>query len=103
MDHDSNTSTSTDAPPTKPRGLTVYLEDHDFRDPDEEDGSGADTPHEAGLYEGERMRGGINLVKATVSSMMHPVSSGAASPGSLGIDGNRIARVPTPRPPNATD
>jgi len=86
------------APPPK-TGLTVYLEDHDFKE--DEDGSGALTPTEEGLWEGERMRGGISSVKASVASMRQ---DGFASPRpALSPGAGKIARVPTPRPPTEAD
>ncbi|KAG8885972.1 carbohydrate-binding module 1 protein [Tulasnella sp. 331] len=79
-------------------GLTVYLEDSDFKAEDFRDGSGTLTPVEQGLWQGERMHGGIGLVKASMASMRQ---DGHASPGGrLATPGaGKIARVPTPRPP----
>lgn len=80
-------------------GLTVYLEDADFNPDAAEEGDGMLTPQEEGLFQGERMRGGIGLVKATVASMR---MDGRSSPGGSGLmsaGSGKIARVPTPRPP----
>jgi hypothetical protein len=90
-------SSSPASSPTRP-GLTVLLQDHDFQMSDDAaDGSGMVTPVEVGLWEGEKMLGGIGSVKATVASMR---LDGIASPRpALTPAGSRIARVPTPRPP----
>ncbi|KAG9001593.1 carbohydrate-binding module 1 protein [Tulasnella sp. JGI-2019a] len=84
-------------------GLTVYLEDSDFRSDAAGDGSGTLTPVEQGLWQGERMHGGIGMVKASMASMRQdghtsPRQGGLATPGA-----GKIARVPTPRPPPPTD
>jgi len=82
-------------------GLTVYLEDSDFKSDVFDHSSGAMTPVEEGLWQGERMHGGIGLVKASVASMRQ---DGAASPrSSLPPGSGKVARVPTPRPPPTDD
>lgn len=97
---DSHADTVVVPAPSK-AGLTVYLEDHDFKEEADEDGSGALTPTEEGLWEGEKMHGGISSVKATVASMRQ---DGFASPrAALSPAGGKIARVPTPRPPTEAE
>ncbi|KAG8927515.1 carbohydrate-binding module 1 protein [Tulasnella sp. 419] len=93
---DSASSSQVQPTSIKGPGLSVYLEDVDYKEDDEEFADGTVTPQELGVYQGEQMRGGIGMVKATVASMMQPppMSGGLSTPGS-----GKIARVPTPRPP----
>jgi len=99
-DDDDMVEDATDTPSSKP-GLTIYLEDSDFKQSDAQDGSGTLTPMEDGLWQGERMYGGIGSVKASVASMWHDVASSPRSPRSAGS--GKVARVSTPRPPLADE
>lgn len=94
-DDDSQDVTMGDGSPPPRQGLTVFLEDADYR-PDNKAPDGTITPVAEGLWEGEMMRGGIGQVRATVASMQR---DGQGTPGVLGSPGGRVARVPTPRPP----
>ncbi|KIO25575.1 hypothetical protein M407DRAFT_75498, partial [Tulasnella calospora MUT 4182] len=87
------------SPPLR-QGLTVFLEDADYHPDDNKVVDGTITPDTEGVWEGEMMRGGIGRVRATVASMQR---DGLGTPGGIGTPGGRIARVPTPRPPVATE
>ncbi|KAG9050793.1 carbohydrate-binding module 1 protein [Tulasnella sp. UAMH 9824] len=87
------------SPPPR-QGLTVFLEDADYRPDEDKAVDGTITPVTEGVWEGEMMRGGIGQVRATVASMQR---DGVGTPGGLGTPGGRIARVPTPRPPVVTE
>ncbi|KAG9010218.1 hypothetical protein FRB90_007966 [Tulasnella sp. 427] len=98
-DDDPDVRMDGSSPPAK-QGLTVFLEDADYRPDDERAAAGTITPDAEGVWEGEMMRGGIGRVRATVASMQR---DGVSSPGGLGSASGRIARVPTPRPPVPTE
>lgn len=89
-----------DGSPPPRQGLTVFLEDADYRPDEDKAVDGTITPVTEGVWEGEMMRGGIGQVRATVASMQR---DGVGTPGGLGTPGGRVARVPTPRPPVVTE
>ncbi|KAG8895460.1 carbohydrate-binding module 1 protein, partial [Tulasnella sp. 417] len=54
------------SPPAR-QGLTVFLEDADYRPDDNKAVDGTITPVTEGVWEGEMMRGGVGRVRATVA------------------------------------